>query len=99
MDGSFRQELVLAHQQYFIQMKNMNGKLIMIKKMLIVILLCGAANCYASGWECISRVFTCHTWRMEVPQGWIVSGDNSAGGGEHGYAMTYLPDPTHAWKP
>jgi hypothetical protein len=67
-----------------------------MKKLLLVLIF--SANCYASSWECINRLLVCHTWRMEIPQGWIVSGDNSAGGGEHGYAMTFVPDPMHIWK-
>lgn len=68
----------------------------MIKRILCLLLLTTA--CQAASWECVSRMVTCHTWRMEVPGGWIVSGDNSAGGGEHGYAMTYMPDVSHQWK-
>ncbi len=67
-----------------------------MKKMLLLILLIPALS-YASSWECIGRVVTCHTWRMSVPSGWIVAGDNSAST-EHGYAMTFVPDPSHEWK-
>lgn len=67
-----------------------------MKKLILLFLL--SSNCLASSWECVSRVIYCHTWRMEVNSGWIVSGDNSAGGGEHGYAMTFVPDPDHLWK-
>jgi len=69
-----------------------------MKKLLLSLLLITTTNCFASNWECINRVVLCHTWRMQIPQGWIVSGDNSAGGGEHGYAMTFVPDPDHIWK-
>ncbi len=68
-----------------------------MKKLLLLLLV--SANCYATtSWECIARFGTCHTWRMAVINGWIVSGDNSAGGGEHGYAMTFVPDEKHEWK-
>lgn len=68
-------------------------------KLIAVLLMLVSVNVFAgSSWECVGRMITCHTWRMAVPQGWIVSGDNSAGGGEHGYAMTYVPDENHEWK-
>lgn len=67
-----------------------------MKKLLLLMLFCSQAN--AAGWECIGRTVLCHTWRMATPTGWIVSGDNSAGGGEHGYAMTFVPDPNHTWN-
>jgi hypothetical protein len=54
---------------------------------------------FGSGWECINRTLgACNTWRMTVPKGWIVTSDNSAGGGEHSYAMTFVPDEQHEWK-
>ncbi len=68
-----------------------------MKKLLFLCLLFPSL-CFSSSWECVSRVITCHTWRMKVPQGWIVSGDNSAGGGEEGYAMIFLPDEKHEWE-
>jgi hypothetical protein len=67
-----------------------------MKKLILLFLL--SANCYATNWECTNRVLTCHTWRMEVPTGWIVASDNSASGGEHGYAMVFVPDTGHTWK-
>ncbi len=67
-----------------------------MKKLILLFLLC--TNCYAASWECIARFGTCHTWRLQVYKGWIVSGDNSAGGGEHGYAMTFVPDPEYRWQ-
>lgn len=52
--------------------------------------------CFADNtWHCVSRIMTCHTWRMEVPGGWLVSGDN---GSDAHYAMTFFPDINHAWK-
>jgi hypothetical protein len=68
----------------------------MFKKILVLLII--SSSCYSSSWECINRVIICHTWRMEVINGWIVSGDNSAGGSEHTYAMTFVPDPEHKWK-
>lgn len=67
-----------------------------MKRFLLLMLL--TTSCQAASWECVSRMVTCHTWRMSVPNGWIVASDNSAGGGEHGYAMTFVPDQTHAWS-
>ena len=66
-----------------------------MKKLLLLMMLCTSVN--AGGWECIGRSFMCHTWRMSVPHGWIVAGDNSSGGGEHGYAMIFVPDEGHVW--
>lgn len=68
----------------------------MLRKILVISLIMPSI-CFASGWECIGQVVFCHTWRMSVPSGWIVSGDNSAST-EHGYAMTYVPDPLHEWN-
>lgn len=68
-----------------------------MKKMLLLALLLPSLS-FGASWECVGRVGFCHTWRMEVPGGWIVAGDNSAGGGEHGYAMTFFPDQNHDWK-
>lgn len=67
-----------------------------MKRFILLMLLVG--NCYASSWECTNRVVFCHTWRMAVPHGWIVSGDNSAGGSEHTYAMVFVPDEEHTWR-
>lgn len=66
-----------------------------MKKLILLFLF--STNCFSASWECISRVIACHTWRMEVPSGWIIAGDNSAST-EHGYAMTFIPDPEHKWK-
>lgn len=67
-----------------------------MKKLLFLLLI--SSSCYAVQWECIASSFLCHTWRMPVIGGWIVSGDNSAGGSEHTYAMTFVPDAKHEWK-
>ena len=68
-----------------------------MKKLLILLLL--TSNVYASTWECLNRnVGFCNTWRMNVPNGWIVASDNAASGGEHGYAMVFVPDTGHTWK-
>ena len=68
-----------------------------MKKLLFTLLLFPClAN--AASWECVGRVLTCHTWRMEVPTGWIIAGDNSRGGDETSYAMTFVPDPSHTWR-
>jgi len=67
-----------------------------MRKLLILAILI-STNCFAVGeWECIDRVFTCHTWRLWVPQGWVVSGDTTSS--DHAYAMTYIPDLNHEWK-
>lgn len=64
------------------------------KVILLSLLL--TTQCFAdNAWHCVARIITCHTWRMEVPGGWIVSGDN--GDSAH-YAMTYFPDEQHKWK-
>lgn len=47
-----------------------------MKKLLILLLL--SSSCYSASWECVSRMVTCHTWRMAVPNGWVVASDNSA---------------------
>ncbi len=67
-----------------------------LKTLLLISLLCVSFNSFAN-WECIGRVIMCHTWRMWVPTGWIVAGDNSASP-EHGYALVWVPDPKHEWK-
>ena len=69
----------------------------MSRHLLLISLLLFSATSFASSWECIGRVIQCHTWRMEVPSGWIIAGDNSAST-EHGYAMTFVPDADHKWK-
>ena len=67
-----------------------------MKKLLLSIMLLASAQCYADNtWHCISRIVTCHTWRMEVPHGWLVSGDN---GNDAHYALTFFPDEKHEWK-
>ena len=69
----------------------------MRKITLLTLLLLTFNTSYALGkWECVGRIVTCHTWRLWVPQGWVVSGDIPTD--EHGYAMTYVPDPSHEWK-
>ena len=69
-----------------------------MKKLLILLLFCNV--CFADGWKCINRaVWDCNTWRMSVPSGWIVASDNATTGGEHGYAMVYVEDKIHEWKP
>lgn len=70
----------------------------MLTRLLLISLLLFSATSYAASWECINRVMaSCNTWRMEVPTGWVVASDNT-NGGEHGYAMTFVPDPEHKWK-
>lgn len=69
-----------------------------MKKSIIFLLLFLSINSYASIWNCINRSFIeCNTWRMEVYGGWIVASDNP-GGGIHGYAMNFIPDPEHKWS-
>lgn len=69
-----------------------------MKKIIVLIMFLLSSQCFSASWECIDRVIQCHTWRMKVPQGWIVASDNDASGGEHGYAMTFVPDINHEWK-
>jgi len=77
----------------------MNKRLcISLGLMLALIIIMPFQCARASSWECINRVVLCHTWRMAVYGGWIVSGDNSAGGSDHTYAMTFVPDIEHKWK-
>lgn len=66
-----------------------------MKKYLLLLLIPSLA--FASEWQCISRIIECNTWRMETPAGWVVSGENTASG-QHGYAMTFVPDPNKEWK-
>ena len=42
-----------------------------------------------AGWECVEG----DTWRMRVPQGWIVRHDNS-----YGSTAVFVPDPDHTWE-
>lgn len=65
-----------------------------MKKIIFLLSLILTSSCFSLGkWECIDRNITCHTWRMEVPEGWVVSGDSS-----EGYAMTFVPDKNHSWN-
>lgn len=67
-------------------------------KKLILILLFLPTLTFASSWECINRAaFTCNTWKMNVPNGWIIASDNP-GGGEHGYQMIFISDEKHEWN-
>jgi hypothetical protein len=69
-----------------------------MKKLLLTLLILPSLS-FAGGWECINRTaLICNTWRMQVPTGWIVSNDNSAGGGVHGYGMVFVPDTAHEWR-
>lgn len=63
---------------------------------LLILFICvSIAN--ASVWECINRpIVSCNTWRMPVPGGWVIEGDNI--NDEHTLAMTYVPDQNHEWK-
>lgn len=68
-----------------------------MRNLLVIVLCMFSLQSYALGkWECVDRVLTCHTWRLWVPQGWVVSGDIPTD--EHGYAMTYVPDANHDWR-
>ena len=68
-------------------------------KYLLLTLLLIPTLCLASDWQCINRsVGMCNTWKMFIPQGWIVASDNSSTGGAHGYAMVFIPDINHDWK-
>lgn len=68
-----------------------------MRKIIFLVLVLSFNTSYAWGkWECVDRVITCHTWRLPVPQGWVVASD--APTDEHGYAMTYVPDLNHEWK-
>jgi len=66
-----------------------------MKKIVLLLLLIANQSFADNTWHCVSRIVTCHTWRMEVPGGWLVSGDN---GNDAHYAMTFLPDAEHTWK-
>jgi hypothetical protein len=65
-----------------------------MKILLGFLLTLFSINCFSSNWECVSRTAFCHTWRMEVSGGWIVSGNSN----ESNYAMTFVPDAKHEWK-
>lgn len=66
---------------------------------LLLFFILFSSSVYASNWECINKsVGFCNTWRMEIPEGYIVASDNSATGGEHGYGMVFVPDEKHQWK-
>ncbi len=66
----------------------------MRKAILLALIL--STQCFADNtWHCVSRTIGCHTWRMEVPGGWIVSGENE---GYRTYAMTFVPDEKHKWE-
>lgn len=69
-----------------------------MKKLLLLLLL--SSNCYAANWICINRAaISCNTWRLEIPEGYLVASDNDATtGGEHAYAMVFVPDVDHKWK-
>ena len=68
-----------------------------MKKLLLFILMIPSL-CLADNWSCINRAaLVCNTWIMWVPTGWIVASDNT-NGGEHGYAMVFVPDQKHEWK-
>jgi hypothetical protein len=70
-----------------------------LKISIIFLALIFSMSAYADNWKCINRaVGFCNTWRMQIPMGWLVASDNGATGGEHGYAMIYIPDPEHTWK-
>ncbi len=66
-----------------------------MKKLICLFLL--STNCIASNWQCINGSLICNTWRMAVPNGWLVASDNPAGG-EDGYAMVFVSDSNHEWK-
>ncbi len=63
-----------------------------MKRLILLFLL--SANCNAATWECISASLGCHTWRMAVPNGWLISGTNHG----EGFAMTFVPDTGHTWQ-
>jgi hypothetical protein len=67
-----------------------------LKKIALLGLLL-SQSVFATDWECTNRVVTCHTWRMQVPEGWIVASENTVGSGD-GYAITFVPDKKHEWK-
>jgi len=67
-----------------------------MRKLLLLITLLFSLPVFANvKWICISRTIGCHTWVMDIPSGWIVSGDNGSG---DSYAMVFIPDPEHKWK-
>jgi len=67
-----------------------------IISIVLTIVLFYSINGNAAQWTCISRwAATCNTWKMEVPGGWLVSGEGY-GSGE--YAMAFVPDIKHEWK-
>lgn len=69
-----------------------------MKKLLLTLLIIPSLS-FASSWECINHhMAMCNTWRMSVPTGYLVASDNSLTGGEHGYAMVFVPDQSHEWK-
>ena len=71
----------------------------MAKFIIIASIIFFTFNCYASDWTCINKqIGFCNTWRMKVPQGWIVASDNSSTGSDEGYAMIFVPDQSHEWN-
>lgn len=67
---------------------------ILLAVLMAILFLCITGN--AAKWTCVQRwLATCHTWRMEVPGGWVVSGEGYDDGE---YAMAFVPDPQHSWK-
>lgn len=67
-----------------------------MRTIIALSLLLVSTSSIASSWECVSRLVTCHTWRMSVPEGWVISGDTITS--DHAYAMTFVPDKMHEWK-
>jgi len=65
----------------------------------ISILLIALFNkCHASSWECVSKIKImginkCDTWKMKVPDGWIVSSDPQGSG-----TINFVPDKEHKWN-
>lgn len=67
-----------------------------LKKVILLMMI--SINCYADNWICINRsALMCNTWKMSIPQGYLVASDNMATGGEHGYAMVFVSDINHSW--
>lgn len=64
-----------------------------MKKLIILLLALSTTSAFATAWERLNNV-----WRMPVANGWIVASNNTDSGGEHGYAMVFVPDEKHEWR-
>lgn len=65
----------------------------MLKFIFLFIILCQTAQ--AACWECINRDIFCNTWRMPVPNGWIIV--TEVNNTNEDYPMIFVPDIKHEW--